>query len=149
MTRRSGPAIAVVSRVKASDVSDHDALNAVAIFVVLLILGGLAWAGITGFDFSVEAWDEPAYFFVSVPLMCVGCLAAGAIHPRLWYLWGVAVVATQPLIVFVCSPLLCGPAPVGVSFWPFGVLVFAVLSGFCSLAAFIGQLLAGRAAGGH
>ena len=91
----------------------------IVVFVILAGVGLALWIGIANAAGVREAWDSYLFFMIGLPAMLVATAVAGYTEPNRTWLWGVAVVALQPVALLVESGV--GPL-IGVGIFFFGFL---------------------------
>ncbi|MCC7010676.1 MAG: hypothetical protein IT184_17835 [Acidobacteria bacterium] len=79
-----------------------------------------------------EAIDDPAYYVVGIPIMCVAVLALAYRHPHRPWRWTLSMAAGQ------ATALALGGS--GLSLWPLALVFMTV----CSLPQFIAGWIGGR-----
>ena len=82
-----------------------------------------------------EAWDAKAYWMAGYPALAVSCLVLGALFPSGAWLLGFAAVIGQ----LATMALRSGTGPLMV----IGLVLGAILSVPCALAAYVGSRLRG------
>lgn len=101
--------------------------------LTVAIIGLIIWIGISIVSGQEEAWDSPLFFRLGIPLMLLASFIAGFIRPGKAWLWGLATVILQPLLLFFTSRV--GPL-IAV-----GLLFFLFFFGICTVSAFMGGML--------
>lgn len=110
---------------------------AVAIAVVAGVLG---WDLVRLLGEHREAWDDPLYWTIGLPLMLAAAFTLGLGFPEQPWRWGLIIVAAQA----VWATFLAFAADGAPSLLPLGLATFALLLVPCILAAYAGRWLRGR-----
>ena len=105
-------------------------------FLTVSLAGLAVWLGIQGVSGSSEAWDSDLFFLIGLPSMWVVTAVAGFLQPKRWWLWGVAVVFLQAVVLFLQSP--AGPL------WIVGLAFSGVLAATCTISALVGKTVRER-----
>ena len=66
-------------------------------FLLALGLGGLAWFLIEPHGPDQEPWDNPMYWRLAYPVICVGCAVLGFLYSRHASVYGFLAMSVQAL----------------------------------------------------
>jgi len=105
----------------------------ILIFAITAVVGLAVWVGIAIVSGKEEAWDSSLFFTIGLPVMLCASGVAGYIEPRRFWLWGIAVVSLQPIILLYNSEF--GPL------FMVGFFTFGVFAGLGVLGALVGAAL--------
>lgn len=119
MTHPAPPPAPRTSRLRVSP------LEALAI-IACAVSGAIVWAAIKQTSGATDAWDDPSYWSVGLPIMAATTLLAGLAAPRWFLLLGLAVVIPQAAIL-----LRTGAA----NLLPFTLFFFAAIALICTMPA--------------
>jgi peptidoglycan/LPS O-acetylase OafA/YrhL len=108
-------------------------INAVAAYVISVVVGATAWLGLMVVTGEHEAWDDRRYFTLALPLVAIAAGIMGFIVPHRPWRWGVTMMATQALVALVMSR--------SANLLPFGLVIFAVLAVPCVVLAYLGSFI--------
>ncbi len=108
---------------------------------VAVVAGILAWDLVRLIGDRREAWDDPNYWFIGVPLMLFTAFLLGlAFRDRPWR-WVAAMLGAQAAWALLLSVIADGVP----SLFPLGLLMFALVAVPCLAAAYAGRMLGQRA----
>jgi peptidoglycan/LPS O-acetylase OafA/YrhL len=109
---------------------------------VAVLAGVLSWDLVRLFGDRAEAWDDPIYWQLALPLMLFTALLLGAAcRDRPWR-WVAAMVGAQAAWALLLS-VIAGGLP---NLFPLGLLMFALIAVPCLAAAYAGKWLVQRQA---
>jgi Mn2+/Fe2+ NRAMP family transporter len=98
-----------------------------------MILGVIIWISISFLVGKDEAWDSKYYFLYGLPLMMFASGVFGYIEPNRPWRWGIAIVFSQALILWLKNPTA--------NLLPFGIVVFGFICVPCIATAYFGSFL--------
>jgi peptidoglycan/LPS O-acetylase OafA/YrhL len=107
---------------------------------IAVVAGVLSWDVVRLFGQHPEAWDDPLYWMLGLPLMIAAAFLLGLGFPEYPWRWAVAIVGAQAAWVTFLT-LASGASA---SLLPLGLLTFAALTLPCLVAAYAGQWLRRR-----
>ncbi len=111
-------------------------------YSVAVVAGVLSWDLVRLFGDRGEAWDEPIYWQLALPLMLFTALLLGAAcRDRPWR-WVAAMVGAQAAWALLLSVIADGVP----SLFPLGLMMFALIGLPCLAAAYGGRWLVQRQA---
>jgi hypothetical protein len=102
-------------------------------YAVSMILGAIIWISISFLVGEDEAWDSKYYFLYGLPLMMFASGVFGYIKPKRPWRWGIAIVFSQALVLWLKNPTA--------NLLPLGIVVFGFISVPCIAAAYFGSFL--------
>ena len=109
---------------------------------VAVVAGVLSWDLVRLFGNRAEAWDDPVYWQLALPLMLFTALLLGAAcRDRPWR-WVAAMVGGQAAWALLLS-VIAGGLP---NLFPLGLLMFGLIAVPCLAAAYAGKWLVQRQA---
>jgi hypothetical protein len=100
------------------------------VFVGAAVAGLGIWLAVSAASGKHEAWDSDYFYNVGFPCMAFVSGLAGFLRPARPWLWGIAIVALQPLALY------WGRNPLEAEFGPIGLFFFAayaVALAFCAV----------------
>lgn|SRR5690554_704255 len=100
--------------------------------------GAVIWVALAALGGRVEAWDSPLYFPVGMPVALLAAGLFGAAAPKRAWRWGGWLMVGEAVALLLTT----GPG----ALLPLGLVLFAVLSLPCMVAALIGAWLGRRPA---
>jgi hypothetical protein len=101
--------------------------------VVFVALGAALWSVTASLGGRREAWDSPLYGRLVLPALVVLPGIAGYLVPRQPKRWSYLLCGGQALAAFVADP--------AADLLPMGLLFFAIMGAFFSLAGLAGAAL--------
>lgn len=107
---------------------------------VYVALGAALWTVTASLGHRREAWDSPLYGRLVLPALIVLPGIAGYFFPRQPQRWSYLLCGGQALAAFAADPTA--------SLLPMGLVFFALMGAFFSLAGLAGAALRNRASGG-
>jgi hypothetical protein len=102
---------------------------------VAVVAGILAWDLVRLIGDRREAWDDPTYWFIGVPLMLIAAFILGLGYPERPWRWAVTIVAAQAL----WAMLLAFAADGVPNLLPAGLVIFLLIALVCTAAAYAGR----------
>ncbi|MFN3625061.1 MAG: hypothetical protein ACK4TP_13490 [Hyphomicrobium sp.] len=112
----------------------------VVAIAIAVVSGVLSWDLVRLLGEHREAWDDPLYWMIGLPLMVAAAFMLGMGFPARPWRWGLVIVAAQA----VWAAFLAFATEGAPSLLPLGLLTFALLAVPCVLAAYGGQWLRHR-----
>lgn len=104
------------------------------VFLGLAVLGAAVWIITAAVAGTEEAFDSASYWFLGVPLMLLVAFCVGRARPGASWLWGIALVAPQPVLLLASEGRNATASPL----WGLGLVLFLILLWICSLASLLG-----------
>ena len=102
-------------------------------------IGAVVWACIALASGRREAWDSELYFVVAMPAIALTAAIVSFFVPQRFWRWAMLPFAGQALIAFLQNPTG--------NLLPLGLVMFAILGGFCVIPAAVGAALGARRKG--
>jgi hypothetical protein len=107
---------------------------------IAVVAGILAWDLVRLLGEHADAWDDPYYWTIALPLMLGTAFMLGLGFPEHPWRWGLAIVFAQA----TWATFLDFAGDGEISLLPDGLLTFALVALPCVLAAYVGQWLRAR-----
>ena len=107
---------------------------------IAVVAGVLSWDLVRLLGVHREAWDDPLYWMVGLPLMIAAAFLLGLGFPEHPWRWALSVVAAQA----IWATFLSFAAEGTQTLLPLGLVTFALISLPCLAAAYAGQWLRHR-----
>ncbi|HWK38821.1 MAG TPA: hypothetical protein VNR88_07890 [Hyphomicrobium sp.] len=111
------------------------AASVVVPVAIAAVAGVLAWDLVRLIGEHAEAWDDPDYWVVGLPIMFIAAFVLGLGYPDRPWRWAVAIVATQALWSSFLA-LADGRSP---NLFPLGLVTFAIVALACTAVAYTGR----------
>jgi hypothetical protein len=110
-------------------------------FAVAAATGIGAWELVRHLGRRREAWDDPIFWQLGYPLMVAVAFGLGLLWRDRPWRWVAAMLAVQAVWSLALALIAAGVP----NLFPLGLIVFAVLSLPCLLAAHLGKWIGARA----
>ena len=111
------------------------AASVIVPLAIAAVAGVLAWDLVRLIGGTAEAWDDPDYWVVGLPIMFIAAFVLGLGYPDRPWRWAVAIVAAQAL----WSMFLAQAAGRSLNLFPFGLIIFAIIALACTVVAYSGR----------
>lgn len=111
--------------------------------IAAIVVGIVAWEAVVPPGTRKEAWDLPIYWQAAYPVMVAGSLLFGWFAPERPWRWGLLICMGQGVWVLVTTALRSGVP----NLLPLGLVMFAILSLPCMIAAYAGAALSRKRGG--
>jgi len=102
---------------------------------IAAVAGVLAWDLVRLIGGRIEAWDDPDYWIVGLPIMFIAAFVLGLGYPDRPWRWALAIVAAQAVWSLFLA-LADGRWP---DLFPLGLGTFAIVALACTAVAYTGR----------
>jgi hypothetical protein len=101
-------------------------------------IGAATWFYVSQVGHRREAWDDPAYFTIALPLIAGAAAVVSFFVPEKPWRWAMIPFGAQALVTFFQNPTA--------NLMPLGLIVFAIFGALCAIPAAIGAMIGRRVA---
>ena len=99
-------------------------------FLGVAVVGLAIWFAVSAVSGKIEVWESDYFYYVGFPAMALISGVAGFLRPERPWLWGIAMVALQPLALYWGhNPFDSGIGAIGLFFFA----AYAVALAFCAV----------------
>ena len=116
------------------------AASTVVPVAIAAVAGVLAWDVVRLIGGRSEAWDDPNYWLIGLPIMLIAAFILGLGYPDRPWRWALAIVGAQAL----WSLFLAVAAGRSLKLLPLGLATFAVIALACAVVAHAGRWVGSR-----
>jgi hypothetical protein len=95
--------------------------------LIAAIVGASTWWYVSAVTHRREAWDASLYFTMAFPLIAAVAVVLAFLEPWKPWRWAMIPFGAQAIVAFVKDP--------GANLMPLGLIMFAILGGFCAIPA--------------